>query len=273
VLPEGKKLAVYVGVSVEHHVWGRRALSLAEYSAQLTPDPLNYGWRDYGARVGVFRIMDVLDTHGLRATAPLSSEVIDRNPAIVEEGVARRWCWVGHGVDNSTWMVGLDRDQERAQLVDIADQIEVAVGERPRGWLGPGLTEGPNTSELLAETGYTYNLNWGIDDEPVPMRAGGGRLISVPYSTELNDIPFYSLHGQRAADFADALIDQFEFMLDEGARRPRIMSFGLHPHLSGQAYRAKHLARALEYMTGHGADVWFTTADEIAEWYFASSRE
>lgn len=266
-LPEGKKLAVYLGISVEHYAWGQPAVSLAQFTAQLTPDPLNYGWREYGPRVGIFRLMDTLDAYGLRATATINSEVVDRHPAIIEEGVKRDWCWVGHGVNNSTWMVGLDRDQERAQLEEISAKLEGAVGARPRGWLGPALTEGPNTNELLAEAGYTYTLNWGIDDEPVPTHVAGGRFIAVPYSSELNDIAFFALQGQRAADFADAIIDQFDVLLAEGETRPRIMGFGVHPFLAGQPFRAKHLARALEHMTAHRDDVWFTTSDEIADWY------
>jgi allantoinase len=266
-LPEGKKLAVYVGISIEHYAWGQPALSLAQFTAQLTPDPLNYGWREYGPRVGIFRLMEVLDAYGLRGTALLNSEVIERHPAIIEEGVKRDWAWVGHGVNNSTWMVGLDRDAERAQLTAIADQMEGAVGVRPTGWLGPALTEGPDTNELLAETGYTYTLNWGIDDEPFPTRVADGRFITVPYSSELNDIPFFSLQGQRAADFAEAITDQFDVLLREGETRPRVMGFGIHPFLTGQPFRAKHLATALEHMVAHRDEVWFTTSDEIAAWY------
>jgi peptidoglycan/xylan/chitin deacetylase (PgdA/CDA1 family) len=272
-LPEGKKLAVYVGVSIEHYVYGQPALSLAQFTAQLTPDPLNFGWREYGPRVGIFRLMEILDAYGLRGTGLVNSDVVDRHPAILEEGLKRDWGWVGHGVNNSTWMVGLEPDEERAQLTAIADKLEGATGKRPRGWLGPALTEGPNTNELLAETGYTYTLNWGIDDEPVPMHAGDGQFISVPYSSELNDIPFFSLQGQRGADFAEAIIDQFDVLLAEGEKRPRIMGFGIHPFLTGQPYRAKHLAAALEHMTKHDDDVWFTTSDEIAEWYLGQRRD
>jgi allantoinase len=266
-LPEGKKLAVFIGVATEHYAYGQPALSLAPFTAQLTPDPLNYGWRDYGPRVGIWRLMEILDAYGLRATSLLNSEVVHRHPEIIEEGMKRDWCWVAHGSDNSSWLVGLEREEELARLADVTTTIENAVGVRPRGWLGPALTEGPNTNELLAELGYTYSLNWGIDDEPVPMRAGGGKFLSMPYSSELNDIPFFALQGQRGADFAEALIDQFDVLLAEGETRPRVMGFGLHPFLTGQPYRAKHLRTALDHMVKHRDDVWFATSDEIAAWY------
>lgn len=270
-LPEGKRIAVAPAIAVEHYAWGRPALSLAQFTAELVPDPLNHGWREYGPRVGIFRLMEIFDRFGLRVTALLNSEVCDRYPAIVEEGVARDWCWVGHGGNNSTWLVGMERDAERAYLAEVTERIQRATGRRPRGWLGPALTEGPDTSELLAELGYTYTLNWGIDDEPVRLKVADGNFLAVPYATELNDIPLFVMQGQTGADFAQALVDQFDQLLSEGADRPRVMSFGVHPFLTGQAYRARHLATALEHMAAHADEVWFTTTDEIADWYLAAT--
>lgn len=270
-LPGGKKLAVIAGISVEHYTWARPALSVAQFTAELVPDPLNYGWREYGPRVGIFRLTELFDRYGLRPTMLINSEVCERHPAIIEEIVKRDWGCVGHGANNSTWLVGMERDDERAYLEQVTDQIEQATGTRPRGWLGPALTEGPNTNELLAELGYTHTMNWGIDDEPVRLKIADGNFLAMPYSTELNDLPFFVLQGQSAADFAEALIDQFDQLLAEGAERPRIMSFGLHPFLAGQPWRAKHLARALEHMSAHADDVWFATSDEIADWYLGTT--
>jgi allantoinase len=269
-LPGGKKLAVVPAIATEHYVWGQPALSLAQFTAQLVPDPLNYGWREYGPRVGIFRLMEIFDRFGIRVSSLLNSEVCDRHPAIIEEGVARDWCWVGHGGNNSTWLVGLERDQEREYIQGVTERIEQATGRRPRGWLGPALTESANTNELLAELGYTYTLNWGIDDEPVRLNVADGNFLAVPYSAELNDIPLFVFQGQTGAEFAQALIDQFDQLLSEGAERPRIMGFGIHPFLTGQPYRAKHLITALEHFAAHADDVWFATTDEIAEWSLTS---
>ena len=265
-LPEGKRLAVYCGISIEHYEWGKPALSLAGFTADLVPDPLNYGWRDYGPRVGIFRLMEIFDRYGLKATGLVNSEVCDRYPEIIEEGVARGWTWVGHGANNSTWMVGMEREAELALIEAITERIARATGSRPRGWLGPALTESANTNELLVKAGYDYTLNWGIDDEPVPLDVEGG-LLSVPYSAELNDIPAFNLQGQSGPDFAGALIDQFDQLLEEGGERPRVMGFGIHPFLSGQPYRARQLARALEHMVAHRDEVWFTDPDAIADHY------
>jgi peptidoglycan/xylan/chitin deacetylase (PgdA/CDA1 family) len=272
-LPDAKRLAVVVAVNVEYYAWGRPALSLAQFTAQLVPDPLNYSWREYGARVGVFRLMEMLARYEVPVTAPINSDACERYPAIVEEGRARDWCWVAHGVNNSEWLVGMEADAERAALLHVTDRIEAATGKRPRGWLGPALTESPHTNALLAELGYAYTLNWGIDDEPVRLDVPGGRFLAVPYSSEFNDIPVLSIQGQTGADWAQALVDQFDQLLEEGAERPRVMSFGLHPFLTGQAYRARPFAKALEHMTRHRDDVWFTTSDAIADWYLGQSRD
>jgi peptidoglycan/xylan/chitin deacetylase (PgdA/CDA1 family) len=271
--PEGKKLAVYCGISLEHYLWGKPALSLAQFTAELVPDPLNYGWREYGPRVGVFRLMELFDRYEFPVTALLNSDVCDEHPAIVEEGNERGWTWVGHGANNSSWILGMDRGQELAHVGEITDKIERATGSRPQGWLGPALTESANANDVLAELGYTYTLNWGIDDEPVPLKVDGdAEFLAVPYSTELNDLPFYSLQGQAAPEFADALIDQFDQLLEEGAERPRVMGFGLHPFLSGQPYRARRLAKALEHIVAHRDEIWLTNSDEIAAHFLARPK-
>jgi peptidoglycan/xylan/chitin deacetylase (PgdA/CDA1 family) len=272
-LPEGKKLAVYCGVSLEHYLWGKPALSLAQFTAELVPDPLNHGWREYGPRVGVFRLMELFDRHEFPVTALLNSDVCDEHPAIVEEGAKRGWSWVGHGANNSSWVVGMDRDQELAYVDQVTEKIERATGTRPRGWLGPALTESGHANEVLAELGYTYTLNWGIDDEPVPLKvAGEGEFIAVPYSTELNDLPAFSLHGQGAPEFAEAVIDQFDQLLEEGAERPRVMGFGVHPFLTGQPFRARRFARVLEHIAAHRDEIWLTTSDAIAAHFLARRR-
>ena len=271
-LPGGKKLAVAIAVNVEHYLYGQPALSLAQFTAQLVPDPLNYSWREYGARVGVFRLMEIFERFDVAVTAPLNSDCCDLYPEIVEEGNARGWSWVGHGTNNSVWLLGMDHEAEKGAIQAVTEKIESATGQRPRGWLGPALTESPHTNDVLAELGYTHTLNWGIDDEPVRLTAGGGDFLSVPYASEFNDIPIFAMQGQTGAQWAEAICDQFDQLLAEGADRPRVMSFGVHPFLTGQPYRARHFVTALEHMTKHGDDVWFATTDEIADWYLQSGR-
>ena len=234
------------------------------------PDPLNYGWRDYGPRVGIWRLAEILDSVGMRASGIVNAEVCSRYPEIIAAGRERGWAWVGHGVDNSTWQVGFERDAERDYIAGIADTLEQATGQRPQGWLGPALTATMNTNDLLAELGFAYSLDWANDDQPYPLNVSSGSLISVPYSSEVNDIPAFVLHHHTGEQFAQSVIDQFDTLYEEGASSLRVMGIGVHPFLVGQPFRARHFKRALEHIAGHD-DVWLATSDEIAAWYASAS--
>ena len=256
--PGGARLAVYVGLNIEHFHPGHPSTSIWEGTASLDPDPLNHGWRDYGARVGVWRLMETLDRHGIRATALINSDAAERYPQIVSAGRARDWAWVAHGRSNSFLHNGLGEDEERAELRHIVDTIERTTGQRPRGWLGPGLSETPATPRLLAELGLQYVLDWTMDDQPVALNVPG--LYSVPYSVELNDL---GLRGLSGPDFAGTIVDQFDRLHAEGGR---VMALALHPFVAGQAHRARHLDAALAHIAGHDG-VWLATSDEIAAHY------
>lgn len=265
-LPDGKRIAVWVGLNVEYYQHGLEALSLAPFTSGLVPDPLNEGWREYGARVGIWRLIDMFDQLGLSPTVIANSAIVREYPDVVAAICERSWDWVAHGQENTTWQVGMGQAQERRYILAVADELHQASGVRPLGWLGPALTASPYTNELLADLGFQYTLDWGFDDLPVDMTVPSGRLLSVPYSTELNDIPFYALHGASGPDFRQALIDQFDQLRREGGERPRVMGFGVHPFLSGQPYRVRYLREALQYMQQFD-DVWFTSADRVAQWH------
>jgi peptidoglycan/xylan/chitin deacetylase (PgdA/CDA1 family) len=265
-LPEGKRVAVWFGINVEHFAFGRPGLSLADFTAQLVPDPLNYGWRDYGPRVGIWRLARIFAAAEVPVTAVLNSAVCDRYPQIVEAGVEAGWAWVAHGADNSTWQTGMELEEERGYIDAVAARIEQATGSRPRGWLGPALTASMNTNDLLAALGFEYVLDWANDDQPYDLKVDEGRLLALPYSSEINDIPIFHLHHGSGADFERALLDQVEVLAAEGAHSPRALGVGLHPFLIGQAFRSKYLAHALDALRGRD-DVWLTTADELSAWF------
>jgi peptidoglycan/xylan/chitin deacetylase (PgdA/CDA1 family) len=261
---------VWFGINIEHFVYCNPALSLAQFTAELVPDPLNYGWRDYGPRVGVWRLADMLERHGIPVTAVTNSDVFEHYPAIAEEGKKRGWTWVGHGLNNSRWHVGMERDDEKQMLEGILANFESAVGTRPTGWIGPALTSTANTIDVLAELGFKYSLDWANDDQPYDLNAGNGRLLSMPYASEVNDIPAFVIHHHTGEEFAQSAIDQFDCLYEEGADSLRVMGVGIHPFLLGQPFRAHAFKRALEHITGH-SDVWLTTPDEIADWYLQAT--
>jgi len=266
--PEGKGLACYVAVNVEHFEAGRPSTSRTAVTAGLPVDPLNHGWRDYGVRTGFWRLLELLDSLDLRASVLLNAAVCDEYPELVAAGVERDWAHLGHGWTNSEFWSGMEPEEERESLARLAARLERACGRPPRGWLGPALTETAATPRLLAELGFTYSLGWGVaDDQPFPLEADGRRLIAVPYSIEVNDIPVFVDQGMNAAEFAAMIVDQFDVMRAEARRRPGgVFSFSLHPFLVGQPYRHKHLEVAMRHLRDHD-DVWFATSDEIAAWY------
>ena len=145
-LPDGARVGVYILVNVEYFEPGKPALSLYAGTASFPVDPLNYGWRDYGPRVGIWRIFDLLDKYGIVASAALNSDVCEHYPEIIDAGRARKWAWVAHGKNNSTLQGGMEEAEERAYLRDVVEVIEQSTGARPQGWLGPSLTETENAS-------------------------------------------------------------------------------------------------------------------------------
>ncbi len=265
-------MAFWVGLNIEHFVPGVPSTSITPITAQLVPDPLNAGWRDYGPRVGVWRVMDVLDRVGMRASVLLNSDVCAEYPEIILEGNKRDWRWLAHGKNNSTLQTFMNPDDERAYLTEVVDTIRRSTGQQPRGWLGPALTETAETANLLAELGVDYICDWCNDDQPYPMEVRSGRMISVPYSIEVNDIPVALDRGLSARELGEMIKDQFDVLYAEGKSTSQVMAVALHPFIVGLPFRAKHLEAALSYVAGHD-DVWLTTSDEIADWYYESYYE
>jgi peptidoglycan/xylan/chitin deacetylase (PgdA/CDA1 family) len=264
--PNGARIAFYVGYNIEYWHVDKPAVSISPHSAVYTPDPLNFGWRDYGLRVGVWRMMDLLDTVGIRATVPLNSEVCEHCPQISEEGNKRNWVWVAHGKTNSIMHANMAPDEERRSLTEMVEAIRLGTGTRPKGWLGPGLTETFNTPRILSELGFTYILDWCNDDQPYPLNVRTGRMISVPYQVELNDLNLFVGKNLSGQDFYQMVVDEFDMLYEEAAESGRVMTLSLHPYLINRSFRQKYLAKALDYVVRHDK-VWVTTGDDLADWY------
>lgn len=264
--PNGARVAFWIGLNIEHYEIDKPSTSIFGGTAGLVPDPLNYGWRDYAPRVGLWRLTEILDKHGIRASVLLNSDVCKYYPEIIEEGNKRNWIWLAHGKNNSTLQAGMDIDQERAYLTDIVTTLKKSTGKQPRGWLGPALSETFNTPDLLEELGITYVCDWCNDDQPFKLNTKRGKMISVPYSIEVNDIPLFVGKSFSGEDFYQLLVDQFDVLYEEGKHTGRVMCVALHPFVTGLPFRSKYLDKALAYITSH-RDVWLPTSDEIAEWY------
>jgi allantoinase len=264
VWPERARLAFYIGLNVEHFEIDKPSTSIWSGTSHLKPDPLNYGWRDYGARVGIWRLIDTFDKYGLRASVLLNSDVCSRYPEIIEAGKQRGWAWLAHGKNNSILHAEMAPADERRFLKEVVTTISAATGRHPKGWMGPGLTETFETPRILKELGLSYVLDWCADDQPFPLNIPG--MMSVPYAIELNDINLFVSKGFSGEDFYRTVVDQFDQLYADSVESGRVMALALHPFVVGQPFRHKHLARALEYIASHEG-VWLTTSDDIAAHY------
>jgi len=269
--PDGARVAVWIVPNIEHFHYDKPAMSLTPMTAGLKPDVLNYAWRDYGVRVGIWRLMDILDRQGFPATAALNSEVCERYPQIIEQGNRLGWEWMAHGATNSALFTGMPPEQEREIIGSVLAGIERHTGQRSRGWLGPALTETDHTLDLLAEAGVEYVADWCNDELPYRMRVSKGSMVALPYTLELGDIPIFLSHGGTGEDFYRIAVDQFDTLYEEGARIPRVYCMALHPFLIGHPYRACHLERVLAHIRSHD-DVWITTGSGLLDCYLAQAR-
>jgi peptidoglycan/xylan/chitin deacetylase (PgdA/CDA1 family) len=261
--PAGKRLAVYVAINVEHFAFGEGlGAELAPGGPQ--PDILNYAWRDWGNRVGVWRLLDLLDGLSLPAAVLVNSSIYAHSPAVMDAFRARGDEVVAHGWSNAERQGVLDVEAERHLIAETTQTIEAAEGRRPTGWLGPWISESHVTPDLLAEAGYDYLLDWCMDDQPIWMRVGTGRLLSVPYPQELNDIPAIVARKDSPAAFADSIVDGFNEMREQSKAEPLVMGIALHPYIIAHPHRLRPLRRALHHIVQHRDDVWITTPGAVA---------
>ena len=267
--PDGARVAVWVIPNIEHFHWDKPSTSVTAVTAHLKPDVLNYSWRDFGVRVGIWRMMEVMERHGVKGTVALNSEVCGQYPRIVEAGNELGWEWMAHGSTNSVLFNDQSEEEERGIIRDIVSTISDSTGAAPKGWLSPALSESFNTPDILAENGIEYVCNWVNDEQPYAMNVRTGSLISVPYSIEINDIPAFLDRGLGAEEFYRMIVDQFDVLYEDGAASGRVMAICLHPFLIGHAFRAKYLDKALDYITRR-KEVWVTRGGEINDWYRAT---
>jgi peptidoglycan/xylan/chitin deacetylase (PgdA/CDA1 family) len=271
--PGGARVALWVNPNIEYFglddvMPGTVNERVAREHAKV-PNVRNWSLRDYGNRVGVWRLMDVLARHGVRASAALNSEVCDRHPEIIEQAMKLDWELIGHGQTNALRINEMSPDHEREAFFATIDRIERATGRKPTGWLGPGLAETWNTLEFLSEAGIRYVCDWVNDDQPYRMTVGTPAMVALPYSVQTNDVPAYFDMKVSVPEFEAMLKRQFDVLYAEGAESGRVMAIAVHPFVTGQPHRIGALDSALEYICSHPG-VWRATGQEIVQHYLES---
>lgn len=230
----------------------------------------NYAWRDYGLRVGIWRIFRLLDELKLPATILLNSLVCENYPGVTARIKQRGDDVCNHGRTNAERLGNLWEHDEARIIAESTETITKHMGARPTGWMGPGAAESKVTCDLLKEAGYTHNLGWPVDDQPIWLRTRAGPLLSVPYPMELNDMGTNVLRDHTGREFADMIVDQFEELLDQSEEMPLVMCVSLHTFICGQPFRLRALRSALRHCAEHERkdQVWYTRAVDIANYCF-----
>ena len=204
--PDGNHIALWIVPNIETFP----LIEPVPGGTGITPDVINWAPRDYGARVGIFRMMEVMDRHGIRGTVALNSEVCDDYPAIIEDAMELKWEFMGHNQSNSRYLHTMDDQPGRDVVATTLDRIEAATGARPKGWLSSGLQQNWTTLDALIDGGVQYVADFINDDQPYVMDVGGRKICSIPYSSEINDLPQFMRMGRTAEEFAEMIRRQFD---------------------------------------------------------------
>ncbi len=267
--PNGARVALWIAPNVEHYEYLPEFDGLRDPWPRMPyPDAREYSYCDYGNRVGFWRMLEPLDKHNIRCTVSLNLAVFEHYPEVGQAMIERNWDFMSHGIYNTRYLNTLSEEEEREFYRDNVETLKRHTGKQLKGMLGPAISGTERTPDLMAEAGLIYHTDWMHDDQPVPIKVKSGKLVSVPYSVELNDHAIFT--GNFEGDyFFQTCKDQFDRLYEEGAESGRVLCIPLHPFLVGQPHRIKYLDQTLDYIMSHDG-VWQTTADEIAEYYIAN---
>lgn len=265
--PGGKKLAFWIAPNIEYYEFDPPPNPQRQPWPRPNPDIIGYSQRDWGNRIGHWRLMDLLDKYGMRGSISLSIGLIDHHPEIIEACKERNWEFFSHGIYNTRYSYGMDEAQERTVIEDSIKSVQDATGDRIRGYLAPALTHTERTLDLIAEYDFWYSCDLFQDDQPQPLKTKTGKLVSMPYSLEVNDVITYSVQGWSPQRYTDILIRHFDQLLEEGEESGTVMCIPLHAYLVSQPHRLRIFEDALKHIASHRDDIWITTGAEIADYF------
>jgi peptidoglycan/xylan/chitin deacetylase (PgdA/CDA1 family) len=247
--PGGARVAVWPMLAIEHFVWGEPGTAL-QPSLMAHPEVSNWAWRDYGNRVGVWRLFDLFDALDVPLTICLNAEVCEHYPRIIAAIKDHPgWTVLPHGLNNNTaGHRGLGRDAERASIDQTLAILEQSFGRMPKGFMVPNWSMTEHTFDLLLEAGVRYTTDWMNDDQPYWYELATGKLLDVPYNLETNDFTLALTGRLPGPELARAVIDHFDQLWRDGETHGRSMAIGIHSFISGQALRTRYVREYLEHM-------------------------
>jgi allantoinase len=263
----GKNVIVSIVLNVERWPFDRpmpRKILSPPHGSEHVPDVPNFSWAEYGMRLGLSRLVEVITQRGLPAGVNLNAGVIDAYPQAADLLLATGWEFLGHGFDQQA----LNAADEQTVVRRSLDMLSDFSGRPVRGWLGPGLQETFETPDVLSACGLDYVCDWVLDDVPVWLDATPKPLVAVPYSLELNDSVIYAVEHQSSPEIQRRVVDTLRSYDDEGFAAPFVLALPVHPHLLGVRHRLPYFAAVLDLLRERD-DTIFMTGSEICDWFLA----
>ncbi len=260
-LPNNERVAVWVVMNVEHFTFGKLGTAIQPHLNSY-PEIANYGWRDYGNRVGIWRLFELFAELEIPVTAAVNGDICTLYPEIIEAMLQHDWEIMAHGINNSTGHSSMDKATEIETINKTLNLLEQATGKKSKGWLTPGFSITESTFELLHSAGIVYTADWVNDDQPYWYPLANGEMLAIPYTIEANDITLCLSNRFSGAEFAQAIEDQFDQLWLDGKTQPRTMAIGLHPFIVGQPLRLKYLKQCLLHIKNQ-PNTLLTTGEEI----------
>jgi peptidoglycan/xylan/chitin deacetylase (PgdA/CDA1 family) len=262
--PESRTCAVWIAPNLEYYELDPPAHPHRKSWARPHPDVVGFAHRDYGNRVGHWRMADAMGEFGFPGSVSLSVALCQHHPEVVADAAQRGWEFFSHGIYNTRYAYDMDEAQERAIIRDSVETVRAATGQTIRGWLAPALTHTVNTMDLIAEAGLAYTCDLYHDDQPTRVATRSGALTAIPYSLEVNDHYGFFVYSMSPRAYADTLIRQYERLAEEGAAGATVMCIPLHSYLIGQPHRIGPFREVLRHIAADGR-AWITTASAIVD--------
>ena len=285
--PHQERVALSVLLSIDHYQWkptnsfnnggmpgslppsaykSPQAPGGVSGSGRPFPDIIAFGQREYGPRVGVFRVMTLLDKYGIKPTIAIDAMSAENYPYLVNLFKDRGCEFVAHGIASNQMITSLmSPEEERDYILRSLEAVTKATGVPPRGWMGPEFGESERTTAILADEGLNYVCDWPNDDQPHPMTTPTGDLYSLPVNLTLQDLKSHWYARIHIDVYAKMITDSFDVLYKEGATNGRMLVLNFHPWLMGTGFRSKYLDMVLGHISKHQG-IWHASTGEIIDY-------
>jgi peptidoglycan/xylan/chitin deacetylase (PgdA/CDA1 family) len=237
-------------------------------------DTANWTWREYGQRIGVWRLIELFDDLGVAPSCTCNGMILTERRRIIDAVKERGWELVPHNWAQNDLLTYYAHkpDEERAVIRKTLDKYEEVVGKPAQAWLSSAIRGTVYTPAFLKEFGLIAYSDYLNDDQPYLIDTSHGPIVCVPYSNDINDFNMFARGGLSTRDGIEMLKLCFDQLYAEGLKTGRIMNVGLHPHVIGQPHRIAALREFIEYTKGR-SNVWRPSREQIAAWYLAEAAQ